>query len=264
MDGNYLLELQDELQRWDDDSLQLLYVPVMMVAEMLWEGNPKDHDLGQIITSIKTHGFRDPPEYDATLGAFVAGNGRIEALVTMYRTGERMPLGLRKHPQHGWCVPCIFGNDAKTVAAAKAYGIANNRATERGGWNDHAVLTILKDLHAQPALSESTGFDADDIARMLIDNSRQEMQENNALAWIYHATRGGIRALLHTMVALQWSIDDLMPTLEKMDELADQDQIPAMGGFSGQMSIFQNHVREEAERLNKLWSTVDGMTIDGK
>lgn len=111
--------------------IELLYVALSEVA--LWGRNPKKHDIGAIIESIRRHGFRDPPTFDRTLGALVAGNGRTAALYQMKQAGEDAPDGIRLRDDGEWLVPIKFGLDAKTVAQAEAYGVDHNAITVSGG-----------------------------------------------------------------------------------------------------------------------------------
>ena len=71
------------------DFLRLEYVPLRTCV--LWDDNPKRHDVGGIIESIQEHGFKDPPKYEPELndgkGGLGTGNGRMhctQALITPF------------------------------------------------------------------------------------------------------------------------------------------------------------------------------------
>lgn len=137
------------------ERLETRYVPVSVAS--LWDNNPKAHDIGGIIQSIVINGFRDPPTYDATLRALVAGNGRTAALAMMEKQGNDTPRGVLTHHDTGeWFIPVHFGVDAKTLNMAIAYAIDHNNLTVSGGdltpvdmakmWNTTQYMSILNDL----------------------------------------------------------------------------------------------------------------------
>jgi hypothetical protein len=111
--------------------LQIRYV--RLADAVLWDRNPKKHDMGGIITSIRLHGFRDAPIYDATLGAIVAGNGRTTALAQMREGGEGAPHGVVVDRNEEWWLPMQFGIDARSREQAEAFGLDHNLLTATGG-----------------------------------------------------------------------------------------------------------------------------------
>ena len=119
----------DELK---GESLHLRYVRLAEVP--LWGDNPKRHDIQKLINSIQRSGFRDPSEFDATLGAIVAGNGRATALRAMEREGTyAVPRGVLVDKDGNWYISVIFGVDAESQSAARRYGIDHNNLTLLGG-----------------------------------------------------------------------------------------------------------------------------------
>lgn len=158
----------DELQ---GQLLFIAYVPLDQV--ILWEQNPKEHDIGGIMHSIDVHGFRDAPQFDGTAGHIVAGHGRATALYQRRKSGKEAPPGIGVHPEHGWCVPIQFGVDAPSVAAARAYAVASNSLVIAGGWDIPALAQVLEGLRSHelqypdaPVLS-GTGLDDEAIADVL-------------------------------------------------------------------------------------------------
>jgi hypothetical protein len=107
--------------------LHLKYVP--LERAVLWDDNPKEHDIGSIIMSIQQHGFRDPPEFDAAIEAIVAGNGRVTALNRMYSDNEGPPLYCETDSKGRWLVPILFGGDSASIGAARKYAIDHNMLT---------------------------------------------------------------------------------------------------------------------------------------
>lgn len=156
------------------DLLTLKYVPLS--AAKKWDRNAKKHDIGALVTSIEIHGFRDPPAYDVQLDAVVEGNGRTEALEWMQAQGRERPRGIAEDASSGeWCIPILFGVDAKSRLAAERYGLDHNNLVMAGGdftavdmarnWGAEGYLAILQDLQAAKLLPVSV--DSDDITAII-------------------------------------------------------------------------------------------------
>jgi len=148
----------------ESDRLRLEYVP--LDTALLWEKNPKLHDLDALIASIERYGFKDPPKFEPELnggkGGIVEGNGRFEALAAMRDEGKPAPRGVEQLEGGRWVVPVLFGVDAGSEAAAQAYGIDHNNLTLGGSplgmtemmslWSEglDAVLQGLSDTGEMP------------------------------------------------------------------------------------------------------------------
>jgi hypothetical protein len=136
-----------------NEKLELRYIPLVQARR--WEDNPKRHDLPALMRSIETHGFGDPPKYDATLEALVYGNGRTEALERMRLAGKETPRGIGLLENGDWAIPIIFGVDAESRAAAVAFAIDHNNLTLLGGglevrdllaiWDEERLVRVLEE-----------------------------------------------------------------------------------------------------------------------
>ncbi len=147
----------------NDNLLRLEYIPLSRV--MLWDQNPKLHDLGSLTESITKYGFKDPPKYEPELnggkGGIAAGNGRIITLRMMRDQGHPRPGGIDEDDTtHEWAVPILFGVDAKSEAAAKAYAITHNNLTMAGGDYTPFDMALMYDETYIPLLQD---FDLDDL-----------------------------------------------------------------------------------------------------
>ena len=58
--------------------------------------NPKDHDIGVLITAIQRFGFTSPLIRNEDTQKLVAGHGRLEALITMFKSGYSLPKGTQR------------------------------------------------------------------------------------------------------------------------------------------------------------------------
>lgn len=162
------------------DAIHVEYIALSTVV--LWDRNPKKHDIGAIVQSIAEHGFRDPPAYDATLGAIVEGNGRTEALQWMRQQEYTIPRGIGQivEAETGvivdWAVPVAFGVDALSRIAAERYGIDHNNLVLSGGdfdatdyarlWERHGYLEVVRELAEQQQLPVSvSGADVEMLVR---------------------------------------------------------------------------------------------------
>lgn len=129
--------MTDQTENGPAGPLQIRYVRLR--DAVLWDRNPKRHDMGGIIQSIRLHGFRDAPIYDATLGAIVAGNGRTTALHQMFEAGRQPedenwpPEGVVADSAGDWWMPMQFGIDAASREQAAAFGLDHNLLTATGG-----------------------------------------------------------------------------------------------------------------------------------
>lgn len=156
-----------------EEKLELRYVPLSHAAR--WDENPKLHDLDALKRSIQTHGFGDPPKYDAKLGGLVYGNGRTEALERLHSEGQPPPRGILRLDDGEWAVPVIFGVDAQSSAAAVAFAIDHNNLTLLGGnlgftdliaiWDEEGLQHVLQDLPDTGDLLAS--LDTDEVGALL-------------------------------------------------------------------------------------------------
>lgn len=128
--------------------------------------NPRDHDIGAIVQSIRRFGFVAPAILNEATGRVLAGHGRIEALDILRRQGDDLPAGLRQDDKGRWLVPVVAGIAFADDSDALAYIVADNRLTELGGWNDAALIDVLTTLHEAKAL-KATGYDGDDLDSLI-------------------------------------------------------------------------------------------------
>jgi ParB-like chromosome segregation protein Spo0J len=139
------------------------------------DANPKLHDVGEIVTSIKKRGFVELPAVDERTGKLVAGHGRIEALAALKKDGGELPKGLKLADDGEWLVPVLHGWASKDDTDAKAYLVASNRLVEVGGWDDAALesllVSIAKEGGAEALLG--TGYDGDDVDKILSDLAKE-------------------------------------------------------------------------------------------
>jgi len=163
------------------DALRLEYVPLDTCV--LWERNPKLHDIGGIVQSIQRYGFKDPLKYEPTLnagnGGLVEGNGRAAALAMMRDQGDEPPRGVTIAKEGGWAVPVLFGVDAESEAAAEAYAVDHNNLTLLGGdltgfdavrmW-DAGYPQLLESLALQDVLPVSV--DGDVLDALLVEKEK--------------------------------------------------------------------------------------------
>ncbi|WP_290633454.1 hypothetical protein [Aquisalimonas sp.] len=125
-------------------------------------GNPKQHDVGLIVGSLRRFGFLDPVVVDQRTGLLVSGHGRCEALRTMRDGGEEPPSGINPD---GWRVPVYVGWSSRDDDEAAAALVALNRSTEAGGWDDSALRNILDRLDEIGRL-DGVGYSEREIERL--------------------------------------------------------------------------------------------------
>lgn len=113
--------------------LGLEYFPLEDVQG--WPGNPKQHDLEAIGSSIDRWGDVDPLIRDDRTGRLVAGHGRTEYLRQRKAAGHVPPRFVQVEEGTGrWLVPVVVGASWDTDAEAEGFILAHNQTTIAGGW----------------------------------------------------------------------------------------------------------------------------------
>lgn len=131
-------------------TLQVQYVPVQDLIPYV--GNSRTHSdtqIAQVASSIKEFGFTNPILIDESNG-IIAGHGRLMAA---------KKLGLIE-------VPTIT-LEGLTEAQKKAYVIADNKLALNAGWDEQTLMTELQQLQELDFNLELTGFDLDELAKLL-------------------------------------------------------------------------------------------------
>lgn len=161
--------------------LEIYYMPLDEALKIRWLDNPKLHDIGVLVESIQKYGFRDAPILDMTLGMFVAGNGRLEALdwIRKLSPGDP-PRGIYIDKSGNWFVPVQKGIDARSVLEAEAFALDHNNTTMSGGdftaidmagmWGE-GYLSTLANLATQN--ENVVTVDRDDIDALLKARNKQ-------------------------------------------------------------------------------------------
>jgi hypothetical protein len=151
--------------------VDLTYLPLSELQPN--PANPKDHDLGAIAEAIRTHGYVAPVIRDERTGYLLAGHGRVELLRHLAARGEQPPAGIERDPAGAWLVPTVTGYATVSDDQARRYLIADNRTTELGGWDEAALAELLTDLASTDSGLVGTGYDGEDLDRLLADLDRE-------------------------------------------------------------------------------------------
>lgn len=131
-------------------------------------GNAKLHDIEEIKSSIRAHGFLDPIGVNPETDHDVDGNGRLEALKAIYaeNQGGNAPkfIVVKQEPTESggrkkvpvWYVPTVdlpFDRETEGIVALRL-----NRSAQKAGFDERAVFEVLAQAAAFDRLDE-TGFD---------------------------------------------------------------------------------------------------------
>jgi hypothetical protein len=197
------------------DTLTIRYMRLDDAAKLRWRKNPKLHDIGAIVESIRRYGFIDPPGFDATLGAFTYGNGRDEALEWMYAQGEPLPRGILVADDGMWLMPVKVGLDQATAEQAEALALDHNNLTLSGGpftaydmarmWGDGYTeilaslatadaLPITVDGDALDGLLQQGGTDILDLWRGMPEFEQEDLSDKYKSLIVHFATRDDYEA----------------------------------------------------------------------
>jgi ParB-like chromosome segregation protein Spo0J len=105
--------------------------------------------VAKVAASIREFGFRQPIVVDER-GTVIVGHTRLLAA---------RQLGFAEVPVH-----VAEGLSASQV---RAYRLADNRVGEEAEWDDALLILELRDLESDSVPLEQSGFDSEEIARLL-------------------------------------------------------------------------------------------------
>ena len=117
-----------------------------------YANNARTHSADQIMklrSSLREFGFVNPILIDRQYNV-IAGHGRLAAAKAEGFTE----------------VPCVYV-DHLTEAQKKAYILADNRMAEDAGWDEEMLRVEIEALQEQSFDLSLTGFDTDDLAKLL-------------------------------------------------------------------------------------------------
>lgn len=161
------------------------YLPIADLPEA--SRNAKEHDTAMIRASMRQFGFTSPAVIDERTGRLVAGHGRRTTLLTMQEAGDPAPDGITVADDGSWLMPVVRGWTSRDDQHADAVTVADNRGTERGGWDERMLAEILDEL-ADASLLDAVGYTADDVDDMLAQVGNVEVMEPGPTAARYAET----------------------------------------------------------------------------
>jgi len=139
--------------------------------------NPRRHDLGAIIESLKANGFVDDIVVDRRTGCILGGHGRWEALKAMQKAGDAPPdrVSLKGGK---WYVPVNREVASRNDTHAARIVIVLNRAADLAD-NDEAVLAQMLVKMAKEHELAGSGYDGDALDDLLKDLGAQDTSKDD-------------------------------------------------------------------------------------
>lgn len=136
--------------------------------------NAKRHtDLGP---SFDEFGYMDSVIIDERTGLLIGGHGRTEKLAELRTAGADPPDGIRVEDGR-WLIPVQRGWSSRDDRHAEAAGIALNRLTELGGWDDRLLVEMLSDFPDTSTMLNTVGFSPTDMASLLASVAAEDAAE---------------------------------------------------------------------------------------
>ena len=187
------------------ERITVSYIP--LEDAVLWDRNPKLHDIPSLVESIWRYGLVDPPKYDAKLGALVYGNGRVQALLQGKAEGRQPPRGVLYDEDGNWYIPVKFGVDAESQAVAEALAIDHNMLTLSGApdldfcdqlniWDQDGIAGLLDELAQQNLYAVTLGPSA--VQMLAMESAGQK--EVGVVPYGVALVRAGVLAWAHPLV----------------------------------------------------------------
>lgn len=141
--------------------MKIIEKPIEKILE--YDNNPRNNTaaIESVAKSIKEYGFLVPIILDKDY-VIVAGHTRKKAAEL---------LGLKK-------VPCVMAGDL-TDEQIKAFRLADNKTAEYATWDTDALREELKQLESIGYNLSATGFDADEIAKILVETETVTLKNSS-------------------------------------------------------------------------------------
>ena len=138
---------------------------VMVDVNMLklWKDNPKYNKdaVAPLAKLFKMHGVRSTVVAWRKNMTIYKGNTTYKALCK---------LGCKQIP--------VSVQDFSSEAAAKAYGISDNKSSEYAQWDEDVLLSIME-ADNMDDFREATGFKESELEKMMRNQNRNTVSENN-------------------------------------------------------------------------------------
>lgn len=180
--------------------------------------NPKQH--ADLNASFEEFGYLDASVLDERTGQLIGGHGRIEKLVERRAAGAPAPEGIVVREDGVWLAPVQRGWSSRDDLHAEAAGIALNRYTELGGWNDGLLQSMLDEIGKSDLLT-TVGFtieDFDDLSSLVQEAGRDPGDTTNEVSTPADRLDGyaaaGIRSIILPMAAADY--DELVRALTRL------------------------------------------------
>ncbi len=145
--------------------------------------NPKDHDLGALSESLARFGFVAPMGVNEITGMLIWGHGRLSELKRLRASHDFPPEGVAVDEDGEWLVPVIRGIEL-SEKDGRAYLVTDNRIGELGGWHEAKLIETLVQVGGPVGRGlRGTGYDGDDLDRLIIEYGRPDNMDELAEAW---------------------------------------------------------------------------------
>lgn len=145
--------------------LSLVYEDLDELLKRKHPDNAKEHDLELLEELMGIYGFTNPVGVDDNSGLVAFGHGRLDRLAETRDAGRAPPKNIEVDAKGRWLVPTIHGNRFDDEQALMKYLIADNRATERGGWRNQDLVATLSKIGKDNL--RGTGFNQGDFVTFL-------------------------------------------------------------------------------------------------
>lgn len=139
-------EPKEEMRHKVSEDLSSLLVPIQSISP--WPGNPRQGDVGAIVTSLRRFGQLKPVVVQRSSNHIAAGNH-------VWKAAKEL----------GWTHIAANRVDLSDWEA-RAYLLADNRMSDLGTYDETIMAEMLKEIAAAGDL-EGTGFDGEDVDDLL-------------------------------------------------------------------------------------------------